>query len=54
VETTYDTLDEDGRYEITVRVRDCSRSSVENRAFDLSVEDVNGTRFPFITREKST
>ena len=51
--TTYDDLSKDGQYNILVRVRSCSRSTVENRAFELNVEDTEGTRFPFIVWEKS-
>ncbi|WP_224333509.1 metallophosphoesterase family protein [Haloprofundus halobius] len=53
METTYEDLGEDGQYEIIVRVRDYSRAKKENRAFELSIEDSNGTRFPFIVWEKS-
>lgn len=51
VGTTYEDVGDDGRYEIFVRVRDYSRATVENRAFELSVEDTNGTRFPFVVWE---
>jgi predicted phosphodiesterase len=51
--TTYDDLSEGSRFEILVRVRSCSNASVENRAFEMSVEDTEGSRFRFIVWEKS-
>lgn len=51
--TTYDDLGEGGQCTITVRVRDCSRARAEKRSFELTVEDIEGTRFPFIVWEKS-
>jgi predicted phosphodiesterase len=53
VETLYEDLEEGNQYEIVVRVRDYSRTKEDNRAFELSLEDSNGTRFPFIVWEKS-
>jgi hypothetical protein len=53
VKTTYRDLGEEGHYEITVRVRNCSEANVENRAYELSVEDIEGTRFQFIVWESS-
>lgn len=53
VETLYEDLEENTQHEIDVRVRDCSLAEKENRAFELSLEDSNGTRFPFVVWEKS-
>lgn len=46
--TTYRGLGEDGHYEIIVRVRNRSEAQKENRTYELSLEDVEGTRFQFI------
>lgn len=46
--TTYQDLGENGHYEIVVRVCNCSEAQRENRAYELSLEDVEGTRFRFI------
>lgn len=51
--TTYGDLDEKGKHSIVVRVRDCSPATVAKRAFELTVEDQEGTRFPVIVWEKS-
>ena len=45
---TYRELGEDGHYEMIVRVRNRSKARSENRAYELSLEDVEGTRFQFI------
>jgi len=51
--TTYRDLAEGRQYEILVRVRGVSRVEREKRAFELNVEDTQGTRFPLIVWEKS-
>lgn len=53
MKTTYHDLGEDGYYEIIVRVRDVSEPNVKNRAYELSVEDIEGTRFQFVVWESS-
>jgi exonuclease SbcD len=53
VGTTYRSLGEDGHYEILVRVRNRSEVKKENRAYELSLEDVEGSRFQFIVWESS-
>jgi len=54
VVTTYDDLGDDGTFEFLVRLRDYSISTIENRAYELSLEDVTGTRFQLIVWEKAT
>jgi hypothetical protein len=53
VVTTYHDLGEDGHYELIVRVRNCAEAKVENRAYELSVEDIEGNRFQLIIWESS-
>jgi hypothetical protein len=45
---TYRELGEDGHYEMIVRVRTRSKVRSQHRAYELSLEDVEGTRFQFI------
>ena len=51
--TVYEDLSDNGTHEIEIRVRSCTPSETPNRAFELDVEDRDGTRFPFIVWEKS-
>lgn len=51
--TVYEDLTDSGTHQIVIRVRSCKRSKVENRAYELDIEDKNGTRFPFVVWEKS-
>lgn len=51
--TTYSDLDDDGRYDLPVLVRNCSKAEVENRAYELSLEDKEGTRFELVIWESS-
>lgn len=52
--TVYEDLSDEGTHEVEIRIRSCTPSETPNRAFELDVEDRNGTRFPFIVWEKST
>ncbi|MDS0299368.1 metallophosphoesterase [Halogeometricum sp. S1BR25-6] len=51
---TYEDLGNEGTYELPVQVVKCRKSHIKNRAYEMTVSDVNGTEFEFIVWEKST
>lgn len=53
MDTTYDDLTKGRKHEIVVQVLECKPASRSKRAYELTVEDINGTDFDLVIWEKS-